>query len=192
MNVRQFVIAVVGAFSFLFTAQPSRADAYKLDPVHSTAAFRIKHANVSYFYGRINGPEGTVNVDESDPSKTTFEVQLKAANIDTGNPNRDKHLKSPDFFSAEEFPTISFKSTSVKASADNKLEVTGDLTMHGQTKPITFTMEHVGTADVPRMGHRTGYDAMITLKRSDFGMTKFQDLLGDEVNIHMGVEAAKQ
>jgi polyisoprenoid-binding protein YceI len=117
---------------------------------------------------------------------------LKVANIDTANPNRDKHLKSPDFFSAEEFPTISFKSTSVKASADNKLEVTGDLTMHGQTKPITITMEHVGTADVPRMGHRTGYDATITLKRSDFGMTKYLEMLGDDVTIRMGVEAAKQ
>ena len=192
MNVRQVVIAVIAAFSLLFTSQLSRADAYKLDPVHSTAIFRIKHAGVSYFYGRINGPEGTVNIDESEPSKTTFEVQLKVANVDTGNPARDKHLKSPDFFSADEFPTISFKSTSVKASADNKLEVTGDLTMHGQTKPITITMEHVGTADVPRMGKRTGYDATITVKRSDFGMTKYLEMLGDEVTIRMGVEAGKQ
>src|SRR6476620_1597870 len=137
MNVRRLLIGGVAIVALLVSVV--RADTYKLDPVHSTAVFRIKHANVSYFYGRIVGPEGTIDVDSSDPTKLHFDVTLKIANIDTANPNRDKHLKSPDFFSAQEFPTITFKSTSVKAGADNKLEVTGDMTMHGQTKPITFT-----------------------------------------------------
>jgi polyisoprenoid-binding protein YceI len=192
MNVRRVVIGLGCALFLLAGASLVRADTYKVDPVHSTAIFRIQHGGVSYFYGRINGPQGTIEVDESDPTKTTFQIELKTANIDTNNPARDKHLKTPDFFSAEEFPTISFKSTSVKTSADNKLEVAGDLTMHGQTKPITMTVEHVGTADVPRMGHRTGYDASFTIKRSDFGMTKFLDLLGDEVRVRVGLEAAKQ
>jgi polyisoprenoid-binding protein YceI len=148
--------------------------------------------NVSFFYGRFNGPEGTISVDEADPSKTSFDVQLKVANIDTNNPNRDKHLKSPDFFSAEEFPTISFKSTAVKAGEDKKLEVTGDLTLHGKTKSITVPIERIGTADVPRMGHRTGYEATMKIKRSDFGMDKMLDALGDEVTIRIGLEAGKQ
>ena len=131
-------------------------------------------------------------MDESDPTKTSFQIELKTANIDTNNPARDNHLKTPDFFSAKEFPTISFKSTSVKTTSDNKLEVTGDMTMHGQTKPVTITMERVGTADVPRMGHRTGYDATLVIKRSDFGMTKYLEMLGDEVRIRVGLEGAKQ
>jgi polyisoprenoid-binding protein YceI len=169
----------------------ARADTYKIDPVHSTTAFRIKHFNVSYFYGRITAPSGTIEVDDSDPTKTVFNVELKTANIDTAQPNRDNHLKSADFFSAKEFPTITFKSTSVKKLDENKMEVTGDLTMHGQTKPITATVEHVGTADT-QMGHRSGYDCDLTLKRSDFGMTKFTEMLGDDVHIRIGLEGVKQ
>jgi len=189
MNVRRIAVGAT-AVLYMFVSLV-RADTYKVDPVHSTSVFRIKHANVSYFYGRINGPEGTIDVDSSDPQKLQFNVQLKAANIDTANPGRDKHLKSPDFFSAEEFPTITFKSTSVKAGEGGKMEVTGDMTMHGQTKPVTIMVEHVGTADVPRMGHRTGFDCTFTIKRSDFGMTKFQELLGDDVMIRVGLEGAK-
>jgi len=169
---------------------PLKAETYKIDPVHSTVIFRIQHLGVSYFNGRINAPSGSINVDESDPSKTSFQVELKAANVDTGNANRDKHLKTPDFFSAEEFPTITFKSTSAKPAGDKKLEVTGELTLHGQTKPVTATVEHVGTADTP-MGHRTGYETVFTIKRSDFGMNKMLDAVGDEVEMRIGLEAVK-
>src|SRR4051812_24103969 len=187
---RSFAALLVAAF--LLSAQVARAaDQYQVDPVHSTTAFRIKHLNVSNFYGRITAPEGTIMVDEADPTKTSFDVQLKAANIDTANQKRDDHLKSPDFFSAKEFPTLSFKSTSVKAAGDNKLEVTGDMTIHGQTKPLTVTLERIGTADT-QMGHRTGFAGEFTIKRSDFGMTKMLDMLGDDVTIMIGLEAAKK
>jgi len=180
---------LLALLAFALTAQA--ADNYKVDPVHSTSVFRIQHMNVAYFYGRFNGPEGTVSVDEADPTKTSFDVQLKVANIDTANPNRDKHLKSPDFFSAEEFPTISFKSTAVKVAEDKKMEVTGDLTLHGKTKSITVPVERTGSADT-RMGHRTGFEATIKIKRSEFGMDKMLDALGDEVTIRVGLEAQKQ
>jgi polyisoprenoid-binding protein YceI len=152
--------------------------------------FRIKHLNVSWVYGRIDKPEGTIVVDDTDPTKTTFDIQLKAANTDTGEPKRDEHLKSPDFFSAAEFPTLSFKSTSVKSAGDNKLEVTGDLMIHGQTKPITVTLEKVGAAKTP-MGDRCGYAGEFTIKRSDFGMTKMLEAVGDDVTIMVGLEAKK-
>jgi polyisoprenoid-binding protein YceI len=168
-----------------------RADTYSIDPVHSSLLFRIKHLNVSYVYGRINGVEGTVNVDEADPAKTSFDVSVKVANVDTGNKNRDNHLKTPEFFNAAEFPTINFKSTSVKVGDDKKLEVTGNLTMHGQTKPVTATLEFVGAANT-RMGQRAGYDGMMTLKRSAFGMDQMTDAIGDDVIIKIGLEAVKK
>jgi polyisoprenoid-binding protein YceI len=157
MNMQRMLCAAAASLSLFVGNSVLAGDTYKLDPVHATAAFKIKHANVSQFYGRINGPEGTIVLDEADPTKTTFDITLKAANIDSGNPKRDDHLKSPDFFSAQEFPTITFKSTSVKKAGDNKLEVTGDMTMHGQTKPITVTLEQGGPTDVPRMGKRAGF-----------------------------------
>ena len=191
MNMQRLLCAAA-SLTLLIGGVARAGDTYKVDPVHATAAFKIKHANVANFYGRINAPEGTIVVDEADSTKTTFDIQLKAANIDSGNPKRDDHLKSPDFFSAQEFPTISFKSTSVKKTGDNKLEVTGDMTMHGQTKPVTVTLEQGGPSDVPRMGKRAGFSGEFTVKRSDFGMTKFTEVLGDEVTIMLGLEGAKQ
>jgi polyisoprenoid-binding protein YceI len=188
MSLKRSVVAM-GIGLFAFCAGVAQADNYKVDPVHSSIVFRIKHFNVSWFYGRINAPEGTVVDDAGDPTKSSFDVQLKVANIDTGNPKRDEHLKSPDFFSAKEFPTLSFKSTSVKKAGD-KLEVSGDLTIHGQTKPITVTLERVGAADT-KMGSRVGYAGEFTIKRSDFGMSKMTDMLGDEVTIMLGLESVK-
>jgi polyisoprenoid-binding protein YceI len=183
------VLSVLACLAFVNTV---RADDYKVDPVHSSVIFRIKHANVSFFYGRFNDKQGTVTVDESDPSKDSFDISIKTESFDSNNPARDKHVKSADFFSAQEFPTIHFKSTSVKPVGDNKLEVTGDLTLHGTTKPITVTMDRIGTADVPRMGRRTGFETTFTIKRSDYGMNKMLDVLGDEVTLMVGIEAAKQ
>jgi polyisoprenoid-binding protein YceI len=187
---RSFAALVLG---LAVIAPVFAADTYKVDPVHSTCAFRIKHANVSYFYGRFNAPEGTVMIDDSDPTKTVFDVSIKTASVDTANSKRDDHLKGPDFFNAKEFPTISFKSKEVKSVGENKMEVSGDLTLHGQTKPITVMIERVGTIDNAQLGgHRTGYEASMKIKRSDFGMTKYLEMLGDEVDLRIGLEALKQ
>jgi polyisoprenoid-binding protein YceI len=175
----------------IFATVVHAADSYKVDPVHSTALFRIQHAGAGFLYGRINGPEGTINVDEADPTKTAFDVTLQVKNVDTNNAQRDTHLKSPTFFSAEEFPTLTFKSTAVKAAGDNKLEVTGNITIHGQTKPLTVTLDHTGTSDTPQMGHRIGYEGTFTIKRSDFGMNAMQGAVGDEVRITISLEGVK-
>jgi len=185
---RRFIALVAGVV--LFTGIAQAADKFTVDPVHSSLAFKIKHANVSYFFGRINGPEGMIKVDD-DPTKTSFDVTAKVANIDTGNTKRDDHLKSPDFFSASEFPTLNFKSTAVKKGDGNKIEVSGDLTIHGQTKPITVTLEKIGQGK-SQMGERAGYAGDFTIKRSDFGMSKMLEMLGDEVTIMVGIEGVKK
>ena len=112
----RYAAALVAAFFSVALITPAfgAADNYKVDPVHSTSAFRIKHAGAPPFWGRFNEPNGTFMLDEADPTKSTFTIELKADNVDTANAKRDAHLKSPDFFNAKQYPAITFKSTSVK------------------------------------------------------------------------------
>ena len=166
------------------------ADTYKIDPEHGTIIYRVKHFDIGNAYGRFNKPTGTIMLDSADPSKSTFTFEVKTENVDTANPKRDAHLKSPDFFDAKQFPTISFKSKSVKADGD-KYDVTGDLTMHGVTKEITLTLNKVSEKDTGKMGFRTGWTTETTLKRSDYGMSGMVGPLGDDVAIIISLEAAK-
>ena len=191
------VVTVAGLAAFS-PADPQTADTeatetYKVDPVHTTAIFRIKHLGVTYFYGRFNETTGTFTLDTENPSDMSFDVQIKTQSVDTNATGRNNHLKSADFFNAKQFPTISFKSKSVQASGENMYTVSGDLTLHGVTKPITVRMEFVGQGDRgPRFGYRAGFDATFTIKRSDFGMNFMQGMLGDEVTIMVGLEGARQ
>ncbi len=192
---RSFVrLASVAALGFALgvTAQVRAADKYDVDPVHSFINFRAKHLNVSYAYGRFVGPKGTLVIDEADPSKSTLEVSVQADKITTDHEGRDKHLKGPDFFDVKQFPTISFKSTSVKKTDDTKWEVAGDLSLHGVTKPLTVTVTRIGTGPGMKGETRTGLESMFTVKRSDFGMTNMIPAVGDEITLVIAIEAIKQ
>jgi polyisoprenoid-binding protein YceI len=182
--------ALVLATAFAFAGIASAADNYKVDPVHGTAIFRIAHLGVGNAYGRFNNPTGTISYDKEDPSKSTFNIEIKTEEIDTANEKRDQHLKSPDFFDAKQFPTITFKSTAVKASGDD-LEVTGDLTLHGVTKSVVVKLKKTGEAQT-QMGYRTGWEAHHDLKRSDYGMNGLQGAVGDDVHLVISFEAVKQ
>jgi len=202
-------VAVLG--SSLFAASASRAaDNYKIDPEHSTVIYRISHFNIGNAYGRFDRPTGTVVLDTSDPTKTAFQFAVATANIDTANAKRDSDLKGPDYFNVKQFPTISFKSTSVKpgsapagqrpgegagsapASPQAVYDVTGDLTLHGVTKTITFPITKTGEGDTKVMGYRTGWEAHVDLKRSDYGMTGGKGAVGDDVHLIISFEAVKQ
>ena len=111
--------------------ETGKAETYKVDPVHSSNWFRIKHMNVTNFYGRFNEMAGTYTFDDANPSGSAFDIQIKTESVDTHNDGRNKHLKSADFFDAEKNPEIAFKSSSVKKLSDKELEVKGDLTLHG-------------------------------------------------------------
>src|SRR5688500_2434355 len=111
------------------------ADSYKVGPVHSTNVFRIKHANTAYVWGRFHEMAGNCTLDSANPTKSTFNIEINAASVDTNNEKRDAHLNSPDFFNTTQYPGITFKSTLVeKGEGENALQVTGDLTLHGVTK----------------------------------------------------------
>jgi polyisoprenoid-binding protein YceI len=155
------------------------------------SAFKISHLGLSWIHGRFNEVSGNFTIDKDDASKGAFELTLKAESIDTNNKKRDDHLRSPDFFNVKQFPTITFKSTMVKP-AEGGFEVTGDLTMHGETKPITFTLKGGKEAEFPKGVQRTGFSTELTLKRSEFGINKFAGALGEEVQIAVSFEGTKK
>src|SRR5689334_9950211 len=113
MSIQRILVSACWAFAVGAMASAARADNYKVDPVHSFAVFSIHHFNAGNVWGRFNEPAGQFSLDNADPSKDAFTVEIKVANLDTANPKRDSDLKGPDWFNARQFPTISFKSTSV-------------------------------------------------------------------------------
>ncbi len=177
------------------TTQPALADpsgTYKADPVHSSNAFRIKHANIAEFYGRFNDLSGEYTLSSADPAACKFEFQIKTASIDTRNEQRDNDLRSEKFFDVEKFPTITFKSTKVQKAADDKYDVTGELTLHGVTKPLTTQICVTGAGPAMRGQIRSGLETKFTIDRRDFGITTYPGMLGDEVLIAVSIEGVRQ
>lgn len=172
------------------------SDTYRIDATHSEISFKVRHF-LSKTPGRFTKFQGLIQVDEKDISKSSVELAIEAAGLTTDNENRDKHLKSADFFDVEKFPTLTFKSTAVKEVSKGKLEITGDFTMHGVTKRITFPITNLGTQPSP-MGIRAGFvDGTLKLNRKDFGLAWNRVLdtggtmLSDEVDVVLNVEAVK-
>ena len=179
---------------FVGITQPMEVPAYEIDTVHSMIIFRAKHSGVSYNYGRFNEFTGKLMMDATDVSMSMVEFEVKATSIDTGNEKRDQHLRGSDFFSAKQFPVITFKSTKVKAKEDKKdvLEVTGDLELHGVKKSITVDVEITGRAKGREGESLIGFESTFTIKRSEFGMTYNMDGISDDIRITVSVEAARK
>jgi polyisoprenoid-binding protein YceI len=167
------------------------ADTFKIDPVHSSIIFGVKHGGITDFYGAFKQVSGTIAFDAADPSKSSVEVTVPIDSIDTRNDKRDQHLKSPDFFNAAQFPTMTFKSTKVEANGTT-YKVTGDLTMHGVTKPVTVEFKKGAETKGQKGEVKTGGETRFTLKRSDYDIKFMPQALGDEVNVIMSLEAAKE
>jgi polyisoprenoid-binding protein YceI len=181
-----------GFLLLLAAALPApAADDYKLDAAHSSVSFKISHLDISEVHGRFNEFSGSFTIDPDDASKSSFELTIKTKSVDTNNKARDNHLQSGDFFDVKQFPNITFKSTAVKATKDG-YEVTGDLTMHGETKSITFELKGGKNAEFPKGKQRTGFKTSLKLNRSDYKMDKFAQALGDEVAIDVSFEGTKQ
>jgi polyisoprenoid-binding protein YceI len=165
---------------------------FKVDAVHSSVIFKIKHMNVANFYGRFNKVEGTITQDKEKPENGKLVVKIDATSIDTGNVKRDEHVKGPDFLNVKQYPTIEYKSTAIKAVSENEFEVTGDMTLHGQTKPVTAKMQKTGETTDQKGTHRLGGETTFTFKRSDFGMNKMLENLGDEITVTVAIEATRE
>lgn len=167
------------------------ADEYAYDGVHSSVSFKARHQNISWIHGRFNKVEGKFVIDREDPAKSSFQLTIQADSVDTANEARDLHLRQPDYFDTKQFPTIEFKSTKVKA-IDGGYQVTGDFTMHGVTKQITFDL--LGGKEVEFFGGKhVGFSTELTLKRSDFNFDKSQiGGIGDEAIVMIDCEGVRK
>jgi polyisoprenoid-binding protein YceI len=185
MKVSKFILALVLSSAGL----TAHADTYKIDPAESSNVFSINNL-VTNFYGRFNDISGKV-VFDADPSKSSIEVSIPVESIDTNNEKRDQHLKSPDFFNAKQFPMIVFKSKSVEGTGDT-YKATGELTLHGVTKPLTLEIKRGKDGEGMGGEIRGGGETHFTIKRSDFGMDFMQGRLGDEVTVFLSLQGVKQ
>ena len=167
-------------------------DTYRIDPVHSEVSFKVRHllAKVS---GRFTKFSGDIKIDTKDISKSSVMVSIDAASVNTDVEARDNHLRSDAFFDVAKYPAITFKSTSVKEVAKGKLEVTGDFTLRGVTKRITFPITNAGTQAGPKPGTVVAgfIDGALTIDRQDYGVSYGKGMVGDEVAISLNIEAGK-
>jgi polyisoprenoid-binding protein YceI len=181
----------------LAVTESAKNEAYKIDPDHSNVGFSIRHF-FSKVPGHFKNYEGTIALDPKDLSKAKVDVSIDTGSIDTGVEDRDKHLKSPDFFDAAKYPKMTFVSTEVIPKGPNHATVKGNLTLHGVTKPVALEADVLGFSPDPWGGYRGGFEAKTTLKRSDFGVSWNKAvegggmLLGDDVEVTLNIEAVRE
>ncbi len=167
---------------------------WAIDPVHSSVEFAVRHLMITTVKGRFTDVQGTVVLDEATPSASSADITVQVASIDTREPQRDAHLKSADFFEAETFPTLTFRSTSVRNWDADGFTLIGDLTIHGVTREVALDVKNEGRAKDPWGGERTGFTATTKIKRSEFGLTWNQLLetgglaVSDDVKISLDVQ----
>jgi polyisoprenoid-binding protein YceI len=168
---------------------------YAFDPAHSAATFSIKHLGISTVRGEFGKMKGTVQADRGNLGASKVEATIDAASVSTREPKRDAHLKSPDFFDVAKFPTMSFKSTRVDPAPGGGLKLTGDLTIHGVTKSVTFDVQPLSPDTKTPFGTTiAGTSATTKINRRDFGITGGTAgvMVGDDVNITLDLELVKQ
>ncbi|HWQ54593.1 MAG TPA: YceI family protein [Bryobacteraceae bacterium] len=180
------------------TATETATSTWTIDPVHSMAEFKVRHMMISNVKGQFTAVTGAMTLDEGDVANSRVEASIEAASINTRDAQRDAHLKSADFFDVEKFPTLSFRSTSVSRSGDGELRATGDLTIHGVTREVVFTVEGPTAPTKDPWGNtRVGLSATTKINRKDFGLTWNAGLeaggllVGDDVTITLDVEFVK-
>ncbi|MFE4666546.1 YceI family protein [Streptomyces sp. NPDC056716] len=170
---------------------------YTLDPAHTTIGFTARHAMVTNVKGKFLDFTGTLHLDGDDPAKSTAAIDVKMESVDTGNADRDGHLKSSDFFKIDEFPTMTFRSTRAEAVGDDDYRITGDLSVLGVTKPITIDLEFNGAAKDPFGNERVGFEGKTEIKRSEWGLTWNAALetggflVSDKIKLNFDISAIK-
>ena len=179
------------AAAIALTSVPAFAATYTLDPQHTQVQFTWNHfgfSNPAAVFGKI---DATLDFDQTDPTKSKVSVTIPLDSVNSNVAKLNEHLDSPDFFDAAKYPNATFKSTKVeKGATPDQLKVTGDLTLHGVTRPVTLdvTVNNVGEHPI-RKAPAAGFDATATVKRSEFGITKYIPGVSDDIKIHITTEA---
>lgn len=194
MRSKLLLALTAAALSLAPMSTWAQTTTWTIDPAHSSVNFQVRHMGVSNVHGSLGNVKGTVLFDEKDITKSSVDATVDATTVSTGVEARDKHLKSADFFEVDKYPTLTFKSTSLTNSG-GKLQLTGDLTLHGVTKSVTFDLDGPAPPQTGKDGKvRSGFSAEGTLHRSDFNFgSKFGSaMLGDDVKFSIDVEIDKQ
>jgi polyisoprenoid-binding protein YceI len=177
---------------------PGSAQEWQIDKAHSAAQFSVRHMMVTTVRGQFGSLTGMVRYDPANPTAASVEAEVDVATIDTREPKRDKHLKSADFFDVEKFPKMTFRSTKVETAGVGKLKVTGDLTLHGVTKPVVFQVDGLGKLLKDNLGQRMGATATAQISRKEFGMMWNRAVeaggvaVSDEVNLTIDVQLVQR
>ncbi|MFT2018939.1 YceI family protein [Streptomyces sp. 796.1] len=170
---------------------------YTIDPAHSSIGFTVRHAMVTNVRGSFGEHEGTLHLDGADPTRSTASIDIKIASVDTGIADRDAHLRSDDFFAADTFPLMSFRSTRVEQVDDESFRVTGDLTIKDVTRPLTIDLDFNGAATDVYGAERVGFEGSATILRSEWGLTWNAALetggvmVSDKVKLTFDISAVK-
>ncbi len=192
------MLLVLAGWSLLFPGL-ARASTWEVDPSHSSVEFQVRHLMVSTVKGTFEKVKGTIELDDKDITRSSVQVTVEMASVNTHEPRRDDHLRSADFFDAQKFPLATFVSTKVERAGKDRLKVTGDLTLHGVTKPLVLTVEGPSRALKDPFGRTVrGLTATGKLNRKDFGVSwnKALDtggvMISDEVKLELSVEMAQK
>lgn len=195
--IRTLLLLSLAATSLVAqTPAPAAGEAWTIDKNHSSATFKVRHITANVV-GQFREFDGAITLDRAKPAQSSVEFTIQSKSIDTGNANRDEHLRSADFFDVAKFPTISFKSTSVQPKSATEFDVTGDLTLHGVTKRVTLPVSFLGFAKGPR-GEKAGFEIETTLNRKDYGIVWNRALdeggfiLGDDVKVTINLEVDRK
>ncbi len=171
---------------------------WTIDPAHTRATFSAKHMMITNVHGQFNEVEGAVDFNEQDPTRSTVDVKIVAASLNTHEEKRDAHLKSPDFFDVEKYPYLLFKSARVEKTSENTGRIYGDLTIRDMTKPVTLDVEYNGQAKSPWGATSAGFTATTKVNRKDWDLNWNMALetggwlVGDTITINLEVEIVKQ
>ncbi|MEM7007767.1 MAG: YceI family protein [Thermodesulfobacteriota bacterium] len=200
-SIKKYTVVALLVFSIIAAGQVSsnaEVAEYTIDQAHSQVIFKVKHLAISTVTGRFDVFEGSYAFDSEDISNSNVNADIKAASINTNEKDRDDHLRSKDFFDVEQYPDITFKSTSIKKADGENFEIVGDLTIHGVTKEVTLDAVFEGSAKDPRGNERTAFVADGKIYRKDFGMTWNKVLeagglvVGDEVKITLEIQGVRK
>ena len=191
MKRRILSLVAIAVFTVAAWAQASE---WQIDPAHTTAGFTVRHMGISNVHGRFVKTSGSATVDDSDITKSSVNATMDVNSIDTGNESRDNDLKSPNYFDAAQFPTITFKSKSVSKNGDNKLKVVGDLTIHGVTKEVTLDVDGPSAPIERGGGKRRGLSATTSVNRKDFGVGAKAPavMVGEDIKIDIDAELTQK
>ncbi len=188
-----FAIATLSAVAAQSgVATTGSTEVYKIDPVHSSVKFSIRHF-VSKVTGNFDEFEGTITVDRDNLVNSSAEAVIRVPSVDTDSAKRDAHLQTDDFFDATQYPLMTFQSTKWESGEDeNHFKVTGDLNIHGVTKAVTLDVELLGFGEGMQGAYLSGWEARTTLDRTEWGVNGAQPVVGNEVEVTINIEADRQ